>query len=590
MQPFSEEQKQYLQGFMAGAMQRGGLPFAGQTADGRITHDPDAATNDLAEPGIDTLYGTPFDELCKQERIKLEKNPHAMWDEVVANAAAGKMPEGDDIFRYKALGLFNVAPAQEGFMLRCRIPGCMLRADQLRGLADLADAYGAGYGDITTRGNMQLREIKAEHAADVLLGLYDIGLTSKGAGADNLRNITASPTAGFDPQELYDVRMMAKAMNHYILNSADLYGLPRKFNIAFDGGGQVSTASDTNDIGFMAVRVDDGAGVEPGVYFRLELGGITGHKSFASDTGFMMRPEQCVAVAAAIVRVYLENANRTNRKKARLIYLLRDWGVEKFMAEVQQRLAFDLIALPLDQCTTRPPVVRHSHIGFHAQRQNGKQYVGIVVPVGRMRSEQMRGLADIATRYGSGDIRLTIFQNLLIPDLADADVDTVKAAIIALGFHYETEDVRSGLVACTGAAGCQYANSRTKEHLLVIGDYLAAQVPMDQPINIHFTGCPHSCAQHYCGDIGLLGASVKLDDGTRVDGCTIVVGGGMDQDQGIGRELIRSVPITDVPPLLATVLNTYLRERDGDESFAAFTRRHDEAALQTLFLETTDVS
>lgn len=589
MHPFSEEQKQYLQGFMAGAMQRGGLPFAGQTPDGRITHDPDDAARDLAEPGIDTLYGTPLDALCKQERIKLEKNPHAMWDEVVANAAAGKMPEGDDVFRYKALGLFNVAPVQEGFMLRCRIPGCMLRADQLRGLADLADAYGAGYGDITTRGNMQLREIRAAHAADVLLGLYDIGLTSKGAGADNLRNITASPTAGFDPQELYDVRPLARSMHHYILHSPDLYGLPRKFNIAFDGGGQVSTASDTNDLGFMAATVDARTGLEPGVYFRIELGGITGHQSFASDTGFMVRPEQCVAVAAAIVRVYLEHGNRTNRKKARLIYLLQDWGVEKFMAEVQQRLAFDLLALPLDQCTTRPPVVRHSHIGFHAQRQDGKQYAGVVVPVGRMCADQMRGLADIAARYGSGDLRLTIFQNLLIPDIAESDVDAVKAAIEAVGFHYRTEDVRSGLVACTGAAGCPYANTHTKEHALAIGDYLAAQVPMDRPINIHFTGCPNSCAQHYCGDIGLLGMKVKREDGTRVDGCTIVLGGGMDQDQGIGRELIRSVPIDDVPPLLAHVLNTYLRARDGDESFAAFTRRHDDAALQTLFLETTDV-
>ncbi len=585
MQPFSEEQKQYLQGFMAGVVQRGGLPFAGQTPDGRITHAPEAAERDLADPGIDQLYGTPVEELSKQERIKLEKNPHAMWDDVLAHAAAGTMPEGDDIFRYKALGLFNVAPVQDGFMLRCRIPGCMLRADQLRGLADLADAYGAGYGDVTTRGNIQLREIKPRHAADVLIGLYDIGLTSKGAGADNLRNITASPTAGFDPQEVFDVRPLARAMHHYILHSPDLYGLPRKFNIAFDGGGRVSVAADTNDLGFMAVRVDEGAGVEPGVYFRIELGGVTGHGAFAHDTGFMVRPEQCVAAAAAVVRVYLEHGDRTNRKKARLKYLLEAWGTDRFMAEVQNRLAFELTALPRARCAPRPPVVRHSHIGFHPQKQAGRYYVGVVVPVGRMTSAQMRGLADIAARYGSGDLRLTIFQNVLIPDLSEADVEAVQDALRDLGFHYETEDVRSGLVACTGAAGCPYANTHTKEHALTLGEYLAAQVPMDQPINIHFTGCPNSCAQHYCGDIGLLGVPVKREDGTRVDGCTIVLGGGMDQDQGLARELVRSLPFDEVPPLLAHVLKTYLRERTGQESFTAFTRRHDTDTLRSLFLD-----
>jgi ferredoxin-nitrite reductase len=589
MQPFTEEQKQYLQGFMSGVVQRGGLPFAGQAPDGRITDESVAAERDLADPGIDSLYGTPVDELCRQERIKLEHNPHEMWDTVLANAKAGRMPEGDDVFRYKAFGLFNVAPVQDGFMLRCRIPGCMLRADQLRSLADLADAYGGGYGDVTTRGNMQLREVKPRHAADVLVGLYDIGLTSKGAGADNLRNITASPTAGFDAQELFDVRPLVRAMHHYILHSPDLYGLPRKFNIAFDSGGRVSVAADTNDLGFMAVQVDEGAGVDPGVYFRVELGGVTGHGSFAQDTGLMVRPEQCIAVAASVVRVYLENGDRTNRKKARLKYLLEAWGVEKFMSDVQARLTFDLIPFPRERCAPRLPVVRHSHVGFHAQKQAGRRYIGIVVPVGRLKADQMRSLADIAARYGSGDVRLTIFQNVLIPDIAEDDEEVVRRAIRDIGFHYEIEDVRSGLVACTGAAGCPYGNTHTKEPAVALGDYLAEHVPMDQPINIHFTGCPNSCAQHYCGDIGLLGVPVKLADGTRVDGCTIVLGGGMDHDQGLARELVRSVPFDDVPPFLARVLTTYLREREGDESFAAFTRRHDEATLKNIFLKSAEV-
>ena len=582
-QPFNEEQKQYLQGFMAGVVQRGGLPFAGQTSDGLLTHAPADAVRDLAAPAAasQTLHGTPLDELCKQERIKLEKSPYDMWDEVLANAAAGRFPQGDDVFRYKALGLFYVAPVQDAFMLRCRIPGCAPTSHQLRGLARLAERFGGGYADVTTRGNLQLREIDAAHAADILTGLLDLGLTARGAGADNLRNITASPTSGFDPQELFDVRPLARAMHHYILHSPDLYGLPRKFNIAFDSGGAVSVAADTNDLGFTAVRVDEGEAVPAGVYFRIELGGITGHGAFATDTGFMVRPEECVAAAAAVVRVYLEHGDRTNRKKARLKYLLDRWGPERFMDEVQSRLAFPLTALPRERCAPRPPVVRHAHVGFHPQRQPGRVYAGVVVPVGRMTAEQMRRLADVADRYGSGDLRLTVFQNVLIPDVAEADVDAVREAIHAAGFATETAPVRSGLVACTGNAGCPYANTNTKAHALALGDYLEARVPLDRPINIHFTGCPHSCAQHYCGDIGLLGTKVKAD-GASTEAYHVVLGGGMDQDQGLARELFTGVPAADVPPLVERVLNAYLRTRQHDETFVQFTRRHETDALRAM--------
>lgn len=572
---FSEEQKQYLQGFMAGVIQRGGMSFAGRTADGRITHEPNAAVRDLA----DSVYGTPVDELCKQERIKLERDPMAMWDVVAANAAAGRFPEGDDVFRYKALGLFYVAPVQDAFMLRCRIPGCLLTAAQLQGLARIAGRYGGGYADVTTRGNIQIREIGAEHPPDVLAALYDIGLTSRGAGADNIRNITASPTSGFDRQELYDVRRLAGGMHHYILNSPDLYGLPRKFNIAFDSGGAISVASDTNDLGFMAVRVDED--VEPGIYFRIELGGVTGHGAFAHDTGYMVRPEQCVAAAAAIIRVYLEHGDRTNRKKARLKYTLDAMGVSAFMREVQHRLAFPLIELERDRCAPRPTVVRHSHIGFHAQR-DGRLYAGVVVPVGRIEAEQMLAIAELAERFGSGDVRLTIFQNLLIPDIQEEDADRVSQAIRAAGLDIHTSGVRGGLVACTGNAGCPYATTDTKGHARRLGDYLNARIELEESINIHLTGCPNSCAQHYCGDIGLLGTKVKQGD-ERVEGYHVVLGGGMDQDQGLAREVARAVPFENIPSLLEHVLSTYRRERAEGESFAGFTRRHDDKALATLF-------
>ena len=221
-----------------------------------------------------------------------------MWDEIQANARAGVFPKETDVLLYKYSGLFFVAPAQNSFMCRLRIPGGVIRSWQFRGVADLARRLGGGYVDVTTRANLQIREIGPHDAPAVLNGLAEIGIVTRGSGADNIRNVTASPTSGIDPQELIETLPLAREMHHYILNHREMYGLPRKFNIAFDGGGRIASLDDTNDIGFKAVRVrDDSAddGLPPGVYFRLTLGGITGHKDFARDTGVLLRPEECVA-------------------------------------------------------------------------------------------------------------------------------------------------------------------------------------------------------------------------------------------------------------------------------------------------------
>src|SRR6185437_4618532 len=268
-------------------------------------------------------------KLCPEEQAKRNKNGLDLWDEVVEHARSRRFPKGTDVFLFKFQGLFYVAPAQDAFMCRLRFPAGIISSHQLRGLADLTESLACGHVDVTTRSNLQIREISAGNTADLIMGLCDLGIVNRGAGADNVRNITASPTAGFDPHELIDTRPLARQMHHHILNHRELYGLPRKFNIAFDGGGTVATLEDTNDIGFVAVRVTSkSAGVEPGVYFRMQLGGITGHKDFARDSGILLRADECVAVAHAVLRVYIEHGDRTDRRKARLKYLLDAWGLE----------------------------------------------------------------------------------------------------------------------------------------------------------------------------------------------------------------------------------------------------------------------
>ncbi len=590
---FTPGQKEYLSGFMAGVTQRGFKPFVGRTAAGTLTSDPmpgmlnEAAPAPPAAEAEETVYGTPVSELSKPELWKLERHGLDIWDRLLAHAEEDRFPDEKDTFYFRNHGLFYVAPAQDSLMLRCRIPAGELTSAQLDGLADIAEAWGAGGADLTTRANFQVRKIAPKNMIKVLMRLQEIGLTSKGSGVDNVRNITATPTAGLDRDELIDTRPLAHAMHHYILNNRDLIGLPRKFNIAYDGGGAINTAADTNDVGFVAVRVGEagatgtkGERIDPGVYFRLELAGITGHQQFASDTGVLLQPKDCTAVAAAILRTFVETGDRTNRKKARLKYVVDRLGVDGFMALAEAKLAFPLVRLPLSACEPRPKNIPHGHLGVYRQRQPRLNYVGVVVPVGRMSVKQMRRVAELAKNYGSGEVRLTVWQNLLIPNVPDGFVETVKRNLVRAGLHYEASSISGGLVACTGATGCKWAAAHTKEHAVELGRHLEGKFTLDLPINIHLTGCPNSCAQHYMGDIGLLGTKVGPD---KAEGYHVFVGGGFGEDQGVARELFRGVSFESLKPTMEKMLLGYMRHREKGESFQKFTRRHDVGTLQGIF-------
>ncbi len=568
---FTAEQKQYLQGFFAGAMQR--MPFAGVLPNGQITNDPATAAN-MAAPvpeGAEepTFWGTPISDLCAEEVWKYERNPLDCWDDLLAHAAEDKVPEAEARFRFKYYGLFYVAPAQDSFMLRLRIPGGVLRSQQLLGLATMAERWGCGRVDLTTRSNVQLREFAPKHIVEVLNAVGALGMRSHGSGADNIRNITASPISGYDLQELLDVQPFADALQNYISNSRDMFGLPRKFNIAFDNGGRISALTDTNDIGFAAVRVGDGKSVPPGVYFRVLLCGITGHKQFATDCGLLLRPDQLIAVAAAMVRVFAEHGDRTDRKKARLKYLIDRWGVTKFLSEVEAKLAFPVLHVDVGECEPRAPIDRAGHLDAHPQAQPGLHYLGVCVPVGWLPVTQARALAAIAERFGSGELRLTVWQNLLIPNIPAELLAQAKEAVRAAGLDYTAGAVLSGTVACTGNRGCRFAATDTKGHAVELARSLDAAFTLTQPVNLHVTGCSNSCAQHYIGDIGLMGVKVEGEEGYQVN-----LGGGADGDQGIARELFAAMKYTDVQPALHRLFQSFHNGREDGESFLQFSRRN----------------
>ncbi len=583
---FDPEQKRYLEGFVAGvqiARTAKGLAGAGIAAPAATSIAEQIGPDAAARKAQDRVIAAGG-KLSDPEKFKRDEHPFDTYERLKSHAVKGEYPKPPDNFRWRYFGLFYVAPNQNSYMCRLRLPNGMLKATQFAGLADLAERYGGGYSHVTTRANIQIREIQAANAINIIEAVQDLGLCSRGSGADNIRNVTGTPTAGIDPQELIDTRPYAREWHFHILNDRSLYGLPRKFNVAFDGAGTIPVLEDTNDIGFQAVQVNDGFGLAPGIWFKLCLGGLTGHKSFAGDTGVLVRPADATIVADAVVRVFIDLGDRTDRNKAQLKYVLDKIGVEKFLALMEEKLGRSLDRAVPDALAPRPPFSRTAHIGAHAQKQAGLHWLGVVVPVGHLTVAQMQGIAAISQEFGDGDIRLTVWQNLLISGVSGDKLEAAQAKILALGLTTQTNAIRSGLIACTGNTGCKFAASNTKRHAEEIARWCETRVALDTPVNIHLTGCHHSCAQHFISEIGLLACKVQpTEEADPVEGYHVSIGGGFGPDAALGRELYRDVVAEDAPRTIERILKAYLSHRaSSEESFIAFARRHELDALKAM--------
>jgi ferredoxin-nitrite reductase len=557
-QTLNPDQRSYLNGFFSGLAARG-VKFSD--------------VEPLPIPAL-AQAASPIEELIAEERIKRELHPLDAYPQLLDNALANKPPEKEDIFRFKWNGLFFLSPVKDGYMARLRIPGGFLKSFQLRELASIAKQLTTGYAQITTRANLQLRLIAPKDCPEVLRRIQSVGLHTRGAGADNVRNITANPTAGIDASELIDVMPFCQDLAQMIINDRSFYNLPRKFNVAIDGGGLIGTVEDTNDIGAKAVKVGNE------VFFRIALGGATGHKTFARDAGALVKPSELIKVIVALIRVFMANGNRTDRKRARLKHLLESWSLEKYLEETEKLLGWKIQRSPLEPSGAQHPAQKlaHSHIGEHAQKQSGLNYIGVAMPVGQITPKQMVRVAEIADLYGSSEVRLTVWQNFIIPNVADAYVETVKRALRKCGFETGQSMLAGGLIACTGNSYCKFAQTNTKGHAVEIAGYLDKKIVLDSPINIHFTGCPNSCAQHYIGDIGLLGVKVRGGEGYHV-----FVGGGFGSNQAVGRQIFTGVTVSDLKPTLEKMLRGFLRRREPGETFQSFATRHDLNTLQAIF-------
>ncbi len=525
------------------------------------------------------------------ERLKRELNPWEHFQEILRFAREGYEaipPEWNTYFRWWGVysqgdgvgavgGKGGEGKAVPYFMVRIRIPNGFLLSHQVRTIADLTERYARGIADLTVRQNIQLHWVRIEDLPEIFQNLWRCGITTMGSCGDDTRNITGCPVAGVEADEIVDASPLVHAATRMLNGNPEFYNLPRKYKISITGCRVWCSYPEINDIGVTAlphpttgevgfsVRVGGGLSTDPHLGVRLNA---------------FVHWNQVVPVVRGISEIFRDSdVLRENREKARLkfLFLRHGWTAESFLAELERRLGFRLdSAVPEDP----PEDVYRDHVGIHRQRQGGYYYAGIAILRGRMTPGELRAVADLADRYGTGELRTTNMQNLLILNVRREQVRALGREIEEVGLRIEASPFWRGTVACTGTEFCKLALTETKGFARWLVDDLESRLPgFDQHVKIHITGCPNSCGQHWIADIGIEGKKVKAG-GDLVDAYYFCVGGAVGKYQARARPVGYRVPAGEVPGAIERLLRVYLAEQRAGENFRQFCARHTDDELR----------
>jgi ferredoxin-nitrite reductase len=524
-----------------------------------------------ATPPIAASANTPEDPAKKKSAAEIWKTiKHGIdcWDDILRfareNTPMSRLEE-PELERMKWYGYFYRKNNDlDHYMVRIRIPGCEMTSEQARTIAFVAYESGYSIVDVTTRGNMQVQGLTIDKLPGIRAVLEKVGLTSRQSGHDNIRNITSHPFSGIDPEELIDTHELARQIQGMIVGSREFSDLPRKFNIALTGRTDPQGHAWTQDISYVAAW-----GPEGRVGFQFLIGGNQGQSpKIAWHIPVFIPPEQALDVTAATLRTFRELGYRHNRHQVRFRFLIDRLGPDQVLLEIEKRLGYSLQRFPK---SPPKPSGEENFIGWFPQKQQGLWAVGICVPVGRLTWDQFEGLAVIAQQYGSGTLRTTYDQNLIIPGIPAAQRQAVGYAIARYGLTFEPDPVTRNMVACTGKQFCNLAVTETKGYAYQLIETLRHRKVQLHGINIHMSGCPSSCATSYTADIGLKGMRVRRD--LRVlDAFNIYLGGGLSDDVQMGILYKTLIPVGELPDELEKVVRDfYLHRRDG-ETFSKYWR------------------
>ncbi len=520
----------------------------------------------------------------RTERLKHEKNPWEVFDEVRAFAREGRgsvLPEWASLY-FKWWGIYTQGDgagvtggkggeglATEWFMMRIGIPNGIVSARQLRTIGGLARRYGRNLADITVRQNIQLHWLTVESLPEVVDALNAIGLSPKGACGDVVRNVTGCPLAGIAADERIDASPIALEVAKRLVGNSELYNLPRKFKISVTGCPSWCSYPEINDIALTPAERDGEAG------FSLRVGGgLSKEPHLAERLDAFVGPQQAVRVTQAVAEIFRDQMGlRESRDRARLKYLFlkEGWTAERFLAELQGRLEFALEPAGDEQV---PDDVHRDHAGIHPQRQPGLAYVGASVLRGRVTGEQLEAAAELAERFGSGGLRATVSQNLIFTDVLYSKTGELARELEQIGLRVEGSPFWRGAIACTGTEFCKLAITETKGFTRWLVEEMEERLPQfDEQLKLHVTGCPNGCGQHWIADIGLEGKKIK-HDGAMTDAYYFCLGGAVGRHAGISRPVGYRCPAALVPDAIERLLRQYLAGRGRGENLREWFGRH----------------
>jgi ferredoxin-nitrite reductase len=509
------------------------------------------------------------------EKLKRELFPTELWGQWqrLAETSYEKLPE-EDIVRLQWYGMYHDKPKIGTFMMRIKIPSGILSPSALRRIGEISEQYGRDQGELTTRQNIQLHYITLDKFPEIFAKLQNVGLTTLGGCGDVVRNITGCPVAGVDREELFDVTPLVAEAAGFFYGNREYSDLPRKHKITISSCVYQCNAPEINCVALIATRNNerDGFAVRVG-------GGQSSTPRLSRHLGVFVPREEALAVMRAILDVWRSTTEyRISRVKARLKFMIDDYGVEEFRKLVEARLGHQLETLaemPL-------PDRESDHMGINEQKQAGSFYVGFPVYLGVMSGNQMRQVADAVENYG-GDIRLTRRQNFILTGIPKVRLDETIARVGEIGFPLSANGLYASSIGCIGDPHCNYAVTPTKTKLATVIERLVNDFG-DQvgALKLNLDGCPHACAQHWTGDVGLQGTTGRGTKGEPLEAFDIILRGGLGRDAAIGKPLLRRVPSAEVENYVSRLFAGYLEKRQPDETFSRFCVRMPDADLISL--------
>jgi len=525
----------------------------------------------------------------RSERLKLAKNPWESWDEVREFAKQGRdsvagewsglyfkwwgvYTQGDGLGVTGGVG--GEGKASEFFMMRIGLPNGLLTSHQTRVIGEITKKHARNLADITTRQNIQLHWLTISDLVEVTDQLTEIGLSPKGACGDVVRNVTGCPIAGLDHHELLDASPLAVKVAHYLTANPEFYNLPRKFKISITGCPLWCSYPEINDLALTAIKRTVNGVDEIGYTLRVG-GGLSSEPHIAERIPAFVPQDKAMDVITAVVRIFKEQLGlRESRTHARIKYLFmkHGWTAESMLAAIEDKLGYKLDPSPVSADVV-PDDVYRDHVGITPQKQPGLSTVGASVMGGRLSGETLVALADLAEKYGDGNLRATIMQNIVIANVRNEYVRALIADLHSLDLRVEVTPFWRGAIACTGTEFCKLAIAETKAFSKWLTSEMEERLPgFDQQIKLHVTGCTNSCGQSWIADIGLEGKKIKKD-GKIVDAFYFCVGGAVGKHAAIARQIGYRAAAEDCPEAIERLLRGYLAVREPGEDLRAYFAR-----------------